>query len=263
MRFVHALRTLISNPRVRIFTILGAAFTAVGILTEGFQYWTWLSANWSWVLGWVRSPYFYWGVTIFGLALLATGVRNVAVAELAATQQSDARAEELLVRETAILKQTLELPLMMMKAAFHANELAILNGAIDNFSRQFDHYKKEAAMWLATDAYFSWEPSMQPPDPETVFREDFWPFLIVANPAFLGDWQKASITPVYSEGPTHPIVRQDKFYSSEKNEDLKIAIKLNIQRAEKRIEQLKSLLSNEQFNLSLNQKEINRRTSQH
>lgn len=73
----QAVRILFSSARVRVGVIATAAFSALGVMTDGYGYWSWVSQNWKWVRDWVASPYFYWGFCSVVFLLILFGINGV------------------------------------------------------------------------------------------------------------------------------------------------------------------------------------------
>lgn len=77
-RCTDSLVALCRNGWIRSVGVIAPIFTYVGFMSDGFQYWTWLSTNWCWLVNLSKSPFFGWGVAAVLVVMMARGIHQVA-----------------------------------------------------------------------------------------------------------------------------------------------------------------------------------------
>lgn len=205
---IGLLPKLFQSTRVRIGLPIAAAFAWVGKVSDGFTYWEWLSTHWSWVVNWVRSPYFYWAFAVCILALIASGLRSVAKAEVA-NGERDAAAET--IRQQALIevqeriasenRGAMRLPMKMAKAALFERELVVFADVIQRVGAMVERYKAEADEWLGDEEKVVASVTGGPPRPEMIFLVT-WdvPFMLLQPMRFDVEWEPVALD-FSHEGP--------------------------------------------------------------
>lgn len=250
----RATGTVFHSTRVKLGVPAITVFGVVGYMSDGFQYWSWITTNWRWVLDWVHHPLFYWGLALALLAIIASGIKSSL--KLQAAEASQLAAAER--AETSARKDALEVPVLVAHAVVRNTELANLDLRIDQFERRVSAYESEIKPYLDGPEFPYDHRHTNMPDPTRFADDPFDRFYTFTIPPWHKKW-------IYKEpnlraaGQAGMFNRTVYMYDPAANDQVKDAMRANLAMMRVRVDQLREFSAEQHRLMEKSRTELERR----